>query len=80
MKLNGGLCTGAKLHGFNGDWKVMSKLELFTEMQLLIENINLEKTIFRSDHASNHLVLKGILGRDKERIAGEIKSALESVC
>ena len=21
MKLNGGLCTGASLHGFNGDWK-----------------------------------------------------------
>ena len=25
MKLNGGLCTGASLNGFNGDWKMMLK-------------------------------------------------------
>lgn len=65
--------------GFNGEWKEMTRLELFQEMQLLIENLNLNKTIFRSDHASNHLVLKGILGRDKDRISSEIRSAIQSV-
>jgi len=54
----------------NGD------LELAKEMKLLMENLNLEKTIFRSDHASNHLVLKGILGRDKERLIGEISQSI----
>lgn len=62
-----------------GQWREMSRLELFQEMKLLIENLNLNKTIFRSDHASNHLILKGILGRDKSRISQEIDLAIKSV-
>ena len=46
-------------------WRKLGKLELFREMEILLENLALEKTIFRSDHASNYLVLKGVLGRDK---------------
>ncbi|MFT6386340.1 MAG: hypothetical protein ACJAUU_001030, partial [Rickettsiales bacterium] len=65
--------------GFNGDWKFLTKLELFGEMKLLMENLDLNKTIFRSDHASNHLVLKGILGRDKARISSEIDLAIQAV-
>ena len=64
---------------FNGEWIFPTKLELFAEMRLLVENLKLNKTIFRSDHASNHLVLKGILGRDKERIANEINLAIAAV-
>ncbi|MDA0902503.1 MAG: radical SAM protein [Proteobacteria bacterium] len=62
--------------GFNGDYQELTLPELFLEMRLLMENLNLQKTIFRSDHASNYLVLKGILGRDKERIMGEINAAI----
>jgi radical SAM superfamily enzyme YgiQ (UPF0313 family) len=65
--------------GFNGDWREMTRQELFQEMHLLLENLNLNKTIFRSDHASNHLVLKGILGRDKLRIINEIDLAIQLV-
>lgn len=64
--------------GFSGNWQKMSKLQLFEEMKLLMENLNLHKTIFRSDHASNHLVLKGILGRDKIRLGNEIDLAIKS--
>ena len=64
---------------FNGNWQALSLLELFQEMKLLMENLKLEKTIFRSDHASNHLVLKGILGRDKARICAEIDLAIKLV-
>jgi len=39
--------------------------ELIEEIKLFIEHLELKETIFRSDHASNHLVLKGVLGRDK---------------
>lgn len=62
--------------GFNGDWRPLTRPELFQEMKLLMENLHLNKTIFRSDHASNYLVLKGILGRDKARIIGEIELAI----
>ena len=64
---------------FNGDWQFLTKLELFQEMKILMENLNLNKTIFRSDHASNHLILKGILGRDKARISNEINLAIKLV-
>ncbi|MBP7709510.1 MAG: radical SAM protein [Rickettsiales bacterium] len=64
---------------FNGQWHELSRLELFQEMKLLMENLHLNKTIFRSDHASNHLVLKGVLGRDKPRIIAEIDAAIEWV-
>jgi radical SAM superfamily enzyme YgiQ (UPF0313 family) len=63
--------------GFNGEWRALSKVELFQEMKLLMKNLNLNKTIFRSDHASNHLVLKGILGRDKAKLSAEIDRAIE---
>ncbi|MBU6339446.1 MAG: radical SAM protein [Rickettsiales bacterium] len=65
--------------GFNGTWIELTPLELFKEMKLLMENLNLNKTIFRSDHASNYLVLKGILGRDKTRIQNEIELAIKYV-
>ena len=36
------------------------------------------QTIFRSDHASNYLVLKGRLGRDKQRLLDELNQALDA--
>ncbi len=64
---------------FNGNWQPLTLLQLFEEMKLLMENLNLNKTIFRSDHASNHLVLKGVLAKDKARICAQIDRAIEVV-
>jgi hypothetical protein len=47
-------------------------------MDILLSNLVLTKKIFCSDHASNYLVLKGILGKDKERLVQEVRSALSS--
>ncbi|MDO2172400.1 hypothetical protein Q2441_26260 [Escherichia coli] len=33
--------------------------------------------VFRSDHASNYLVLKGELGADKARLLAEVRQAIE---
>ena len=49
---------------------------LLCELKLLIENTELQSTVFRSDHASNYLVLKGVLKRDKERLLGELEYAI----
>ncbi len=35
------------------------------ELKTFIQNLELNNTVFRSDHASNYLVHKGILNRDK---------------
>jgi len=63
--------------GFGGDFEPLDRAGLFREMQILLENLELENTVFRSDHASNYLVLRGTLNRDKARLLKIIRDALE---
>lgn len=56
----------------------MNKIELISEMGDFINELELEKTIFRSDHASNYLILKGILNRDKDKLLAGIKNVLDN--
>jgi radical SAM superfamily enzyme YgiQ (UPF0313 family) len=57
---------------FGGIFNPLSQLEIIEEMQLFIEQLELKETIFRSDHASNYLALKGVLGRDKAQFLNQI--------
>ena len=61
--------------GFD-DWQELSIIELMEEMELLLSRLELRRTIFRSDHASNWLVLKGTLGADKERLLEQLRTAI----
>lgn len=63
--------------GFKGEFEPLGKHGLFQEMYWLLDSLELENTIFRSDHASNYLVLKGILGKDKPRLMDTVRAALE---
>jgi len=63
--------------GFDGEYEPLDQPGLFREMLLLLENLELDNTIFRSDHASNYLVLKGTLNRDKPRLLQTVRAALE---
>lgn len=63
--------------GFDGQFTTLNTKELCEEMRTFIEHTDLEKSIFRSDHVSNHLVLKGVLGRDKQAMLDEIDDAIE---
>ena len=49
---------------------------LLKEMKVIIENIETERTIFRTNHASNYLPLEGILSRDKRKLVEVIDLAL----
>lgn len=53
----------------------MSPSELLAETRVFIEATDLKKSIFRSDHASNYLALKGVLGKDKHRLLREVRLA-----
>ena len=44
-------------------------------MEILLTTLELEQTIFRSDHASNYLVLKGTLGQDKAQLLAKVQLA-----
>lgn len=59
------------------DYVPLSQQELFEETYRFINLLELEKTIFRSDHASNYLVLKGILNRDKDRLIQQVEMAIQ---
>jgi radical SAM superfamily enzyme YgiQ (UPF0313 family) len=63
--------------GFEGAFEPLDQAGLFREMQVLLEHLQLENTIFRSDHASNYLVLKGTLNRDRQRLLATVHAALE---
>jgi radical SAM superfamily enzyme YgiQ (UPF0313 family) len=58
-------------------FRQLTQHELFTEMEFLLSELELERTIFRSDHASNYLVLKGILGNDKAVLLAQVRHALQ---
>ncbi len=62
--------------GFGGEFEELNTIELCREMKTLIGATELDCTIFRSDHVSNHLVLKGVLGKDKARLLQQIDDAV----
>jgi radical SAM superfamily enzyme YgiQ (UPF0313 family) len=62
--------------GFKGEFEPLDQKGLFQEMYWLLDTLELENTIFRSDHASNYLVLKGTLNRDKPHLLETVRAAL----
>ncbi len=59
-------------------WEPLEQRQLFEEMERFLGGLELRRTIFRSDHASNWLSLRGTLGADKERLLQEIRLAIEA--
>jgi radical SAM superfamily enzyme YgiQ (UPF0313 family) len=64
--------------GFKGEFTPLDKPGLFQEMLTLLEQLELNSTIFRSDHASNYLALKGTLGKDKQKLLNIVRTAMET--
>lgn len=58
------------------EWEALAQPELFVEMEQFLSALDLKRTVFRSDHASNWLVLKGTLGADKERLLAQVRQAI----
>ncbi len=57
-------------------WEPLAQTGLFREMERFLEHLELTRTVFRSDHASNWLVLKGTLGADKARLLDQVRAAI----
>jgi radical SAM superfamily enzyme YgiQ (UPF0313 family) len=60
------------------EWQPCEQAELFVEMERFVSALELRRTVFRSDHVSNRLVLKGSLGAEKDRLLKEIRAAIAS--
>jgi len=63
--------------GFGGQYEKMDQFARFRELHQFVSALDLKATIYRSDHASNQLVLKGVLGKDKQRLLAQIEQAIE---
>jgi radical SAM superfamily enzyme YgiQ (UPF0313 family) len=60
------------------EWQPCNQQELFVEMEAMISALELKRTVFRSDHVSNRLVLKGTLAAEKPRLLAEIRAAIST--
>jgi len=60
-----------------GDFEFLDKFDFLRELRWLIEELEVKDSIFRSNHASNYLPLKGTLPQDKEKLLEILDYALE---
>lgn len=65
-----------------GDFEEMDSLGLLKELYLFVENIEFKNNsnancVFRTNHASNYLPIRGVLDRDKEAILKTIKRGID---
>jgi radical SAM superfamily enzyme YgiQ (UPF0313 family) len=63
--------------GFDKGFEELDTVGLCEEMRTFIEATELDSTIFRSDHVSNHMVLKGVLGKDKQRLLRQVDESID---
>jgi len=62
----------------SGAFSELSPLETVDELEIILERAKCEKeTVLRSNHASNWLMLKGVLPNDRERLLKQIRTAKE---
>jgi radical SAM superfamily enzyme YgiQ (UPF0313 family) len=62
----------------DGEFTLLNPVEVMEEMKLMVENINVEDCIFRSNHASNYFSFFGHLPDEKEVVLEQVNHALQS--
>ena len=58
------------------EFKELNSQELLKESYEIINGLDLKKTVFRSNHASNYLALEGTLPKDKMKLLNIMESAI----
>jgi len=59
-----------------GEFKLLTPEQTLQELKVMLENMTLTNCVFRSNHASNYLPLKGVLNQDRGKLLAFIQSAL----
>lgn len=61
----------------SGELKLLSPMDVVKETKLMLENINVSKPcVFRSNHASNYVTLKGTLPQDKASMLEQLEAVM----
>ena len=58
-----------------GKFQLLTQPQVLQETRLLVENLDSPGSVFRMNHASNYLVLKGTLNQDREAMLRTIDAA-----
>lgn len=61
----------------NGKFILPTQQGLLEELRLFLERCELSDCVFRTNHASNYLPLKGVLSRDKDELLNVIERAVQ---
>lgn len=61
----------------NKKFTLLTPREVLMETKEMVENIEVEDCVFRSNHASNYVPLKGILSQEKDLILSQIEDGLK---
>jgi len=66
--------------GYSGTYQQLTPRQGLQELRLFLDHIDIttNRTVFRSDHASNYLILKGRLGQDKEKLLNQLDAVLDA--
>lgn len=59
-----------------GSFHVLGAGEVLREVELFLQHIDSEGSVFRMNHASNYLTLKGTLNQDRERLLQQVRQGL----
>ena len=63
---------------FEGNYEQQTILELFKELKLFIENLEVENVIYRSNHVSNNLPLQGTISKEKDKLIEQLDLAIRN--
>ncbi len=61
-----------------GRFQLLDPDEVMEEMELFLQEVDSQGTVFRANHASNYVSLRGTLNQDRERLLGQIRQARSS--
>ncbi len=61
----------------DGSFKLLNQIEVLEETRLMVENIDSDGSIFRANHASNYLPLKGTFNKDRDAVLKQIELAID---
>ncbi len=71
---------GTQIHEMveSKDFITMKPMAILTELKTLIEHLELTNCVFRTNHASNYLPIKGTLNQDKSRLLEILTETIET--
>ncbi len=63
----------------SGSFQPLTPLQIIEEAQLILSNLELSGTLFRANHNSNYVQLRGVLNDDKQRLLAEIEQLKQTL-